>query len=251
MKILLTASILLAIAGCTSHAYVSLTPSETLRDVNLRSGTVTAMWPSGGRTIVGLAADGTRRAIYARVDPGNRLAEYDRETGALRRLFNAERVPPGCGTSVPVEILVCGLAIRLFDKHLFLDHPQGNPIYELDNDGKWIRDIRLQSPGGVIGGIAYDQRNRVLYVIFVTTSTVAEIDLNGVEQRRFSLSRPVQPEGLSIGVNSDRLYVPLVSGSALGEFDMNGQFVRQFPLNRAGFAGGVGVDSQRTNRVGP
>lgn len=255
MKLTLVAVCCVVVSGCASHAYTSLTAGEQIRDINLRSGSVSTIGGGTGQLIIGLAADPVNNSLYARVAPnGNQLRELDRDSGAIVRQFVAERVVPGCGQqTVTLDAIVCGLAIRLFDHHLFLDHPQGLMIHEVDSDGKWIQNIQLQSPGGAIGGLAYDQRNGVLYALFIRTSEVAEIDMSGVERRRFRFDRSVQPEGLSIGVNSDELYVPLAGGSVLGAFDTNGRFIRQYPLNRSatGPAAGVGADSRRTNRVGP
>ena len=242
---LVTVLIVLSVSGCTSHhAYVSLTPGEGIRDVEIPSGDLSLIrTPAGGAAIVGLAYEKDSDHIFARVLPGTALREVERSTGSVLRSFSARQITAGCGGITPDEFPIagCGLAIRWSDRHLFLDNPTGNPITEIYINGDFVQNITLQRPGGVIGGLAYDQQTDNLYVLYVATETVAEIDLNGNELRRFQPQTPILPQGLSISPDRRELYIPLVNGNFIGVFDLSGGLTAQHSLQRSGFAGGVGA----------
>jgi hypothetical protein len=171
------------------------------------------------------------------------MLEIERGTGAILRSFVARQVTPGCGgvSAAIGDIVVCGLAMRWSDRHFFLDHPNGNPITEVDYNGDFVRRITLQSPGGPIGGLAYDQRTNTIYVLYVTILTVAEIDLDGREIRRFRPQAPIQPLGLSISPSRRELYIPIVGATHIGVFDLGGALKARHPLQNGGIAGGVGA----------
>lgn len=242
--------IALATSSCTSHhAYVSPTPGEDIRDVQLATGGMSLIrTPAGGAAIVGLAYDQSTDHIFARVLPGTTIREIERSTGHVIRDFQARRVTPGCGGITPDEfpITECGLAIRWSDRHFFLDNPNGNPITEIDFNGDFVRNIVLQQPGGVIGGLAYDQAGGRLYILYVATETVAEVDLSGTEIRRFRPQAPILPQGLSMSSDRRELYIPLISGNFIGVFDLAGALITQHPLQRSGIAGGVAAGRRRS-----
>ncbi|GIL06261.1 hypothetical protein FBR04_01885 [Betaproteobacteria bacterium PRO7] len=237
----------LASTGCAMHTYVALTPGEGIRDVTLPGGGLATIRVSSNEQIVGLAYEQRTDRLFAREIPGTRLVEIERASGATVRTFSAQQVTPGCGgllTNVELPNIACGLAMRWSDRHLFLDHPNGNPITELDVDGRFVRHIMLQKPGGPIGGLGYDQRNDRLYVLYIVSETVAEVDLNGAEIRRFRPQAPIQPQGLDVSTARRELYIPLVNGNAIGVFDLSGALIEQHPLQRAGVAGGVGAGTR-------
>jgi len=229
--------------GCTHHAYVSLTPGQDIRDVEIPSGNMQLISNASSSFIVGLAYQKDQDRIFARVIPGTQMLEIERGTGAILRSFVARQVTPGCGgvSAAIGDIVVCGLAMRWSDRHFFLDHPNGNPITEVDYNGDFVRRITLQSPGGPIGGLAYDQRTNTIYVLYVTILTVAEIDLDGREIRRFRPQAPIQPLGLSISPSRRELYIPIVGATHTGVFDLGGALKARHPLQNGGIAGGVGA----------
>jgi hypothetical protein len=208
----------------------------------LLGGLSTIRTPAGGTAIVGLDYERSSDHIFARVLPGTIIREIERSSGNIIRSFPAQKVTPGCGGITPDQfpIIECGLAMRWSDRHFFLDNPTGNPITEIDFNGNFVRSITLKQPGGVIGGLAYDQQNDHLYVLYIA-GTVAEVDLNGAEIRRFKPKTPILPQGF--GMNSDRreLYIPLINGNFIGVFDLGGALIAQHPLQRSGMAGGVGA----------
>lgn len=231
-------------SGCSHHAYVSLTPGEDIRDVEIPSGDMARIRNAASPIVVGLAYEKSSDRIFARLVPGTALREIERATGTVVRSFVARQVTPGCGGISPaaeMPVTVCGLAMRWSDRHFFLDHPTGNPVTEVDFGGNFVRHITLQSPGGPVGGLAYDQRTDTLYVLYIASETVAEVDLDGREIRRFRPQAPIQPQGLSISPDRRELYIPLGSGTFIGVFDLNGALKAQHALGGAGYAGGVGA----------
>jgi hypothetical protein len=110
----------------------------------------------------------------------------------------------------------------------------------LDFMGNFVRNITLQTSHGPIGGLTYDQRSDHLFVLFINR-LVAEVDLNGLEMRRFTPSGPyqLQPQGLSMNSARRELYIPLMDGNRIGVFDLNGSYKDSSPLQRSGATGGV------------
>lgn len=231
------------VAGCATRAYVGLTPGEGVREVTLDNGTLTTLRPSHAAAIVGLAYEERTDRLFARLLPGNLLLEIDRRSSIVVRSFNAQQVTGGCGglqATPELPDAVCGLAMRAADRHLFLDHPTGNPVTELTVDGAFVRHITLKQPGGPIGGLAFDDDTGRLYVLYATLGTVAEVDLDGVEIRRFRPQAPIQPLGLDYDRHQKAFLIPLAGGNRLGAFDSSGALMREYPLQRSGTAGGVG-----------
>lgn len=241
-------STLMAIAmltyGCSQHTYVSLTPGQQIRDIELPSSNMELIPNAVSSTIVGLAYQKSSDRIFARLVPGTSMREIDRSSGAVIRSFVARQVTPGCGGLTPASelpITECGLAMRWSDRHFFLDNPNGNPITEIDFNGDFVRNISLQNPGGPIGGLAYDQRANTLYVLFMQGFVVAEVDLNGNEIRRFQPQAPIQPQGMSMSSERREIYIPLVNATHIGVFNLSGALKSQHVLQGTGYAGGVGA----------
>lgn len=238
-------------SGCSSHTYVGLTPAESIRDVDIPSGALAQVPNSANAAIVGMAYEESSDHLFLRLLPGTSMREIERKTGALIRNFTAAGVTAGCGGFTPDEFPTteCGLAMRWSDRHFFLDHPTGNPVAEIDFMGNFVRNITLQTPHGPIGGLAYDQRSDRLFVLFINR-LVAEVDLNGLELRRFIPSGPyqIQPQGLSINTGRRELYIPLMNGNRIGVFDLNGSYKDNYPLQRSGATGGVAAGDRNLFR---
>ncbi|MDH3241963.1 MAG: SdiA-regulated domain-containing protein [Alphaproteobacteria bacterium] len=238
---------LAVLAGCADHAYVGLPPGQPMRDITIPDGT-TRNVPIGA-SLVGVAFEEGRDRLFLRILPGTQLQEVDRRTGRRIRSFSAQQVPAGCGGFTPDEFPIqeCGLAMRYADRHLFLDHPSGLQIAELDIDGRFVRNIRLAQTDGPIGGLAYDQQTDTLYVLFIRSRMIDQIDLQGRRLRRLRATNPqtgaaVTVERFGLGINSKRreLYLALHNGNRLGVFDMSGGLIATHNLNRSGLVPGVG-----------
>ena len=250
IPLLIIAVICLALTtfGCSQHAYVSLTAGQQIRDIEVPTGTMKLIPNAAGSTIVGLAYQKSSDRIFARLIPGTAMREIERSTGNIIRSFVAQQVTAGCGGINPVSEFPnteCGLAMRWSDRHFFLDNPNGNPITEVDFNGDFVRHITLQSPGGPIGGLAYDQRANTIYVLFIPIMTVAEVDLNGREIRRFRPQAPIQPQGMSMSSERRELYIPSIDATFINVFDLGGALKAQYPLQSTGYAGGVGAGPRR------
>jgi hypothetical protein len=244
-----TALLALAVlAGCAEHAYVGLPPGQPMRDITIPDGT-TRNVPIGA-SLVGVAYEEGRDRLFLRILPGSQLQEVNRQTGQRIRSFSAQQVPAGCGGITPNQFPIqeCGLAMRYSDRHLFLDHPGGLMIAELDIDGNFVRNIRVAQPDGPIGGLAYDQQTDTIYVLFIRSRMVDQINLQGQRLRRMRASNPqtgaavmVERFGLSINSRRRELYMALHNGNRLGVFDLNGGLIDEHNLNRSGLVPGIGA----------
>ncbi len=234
------------LVACSDYAYVGMPQGQPSREVRIPDG-ATRLFPLSS-PIVGLAHDDARRRIYVRNLPGTQLQELDRN-GTVLRTFSAQRVPGGCGGFTPDEFPIkeCGLAVRAADGHLFLDHPNGLIITELQPDGQFVRDINVARPQGPIGGLAFDDKTQTLYLLFIRNRLIAEMDLNGAELRTIRPSNPsagaaLQIERFGLGINPKRreLYVALQNGNRLGVLDMAGGLIGTHNLSAAAAVEGIG-----------
>jgi hypothetical protein len=242
--VLLAASpCLLLVTGCATRAYVALTPGEGIREVTMPTGGLATLRPSHNTQIVGLAYEERTDHLFARLLPGTQLMEIERASSNVLRTFSAQQVTAGCGgidQGSQLPSIHCGLAQRAADRNLFLDHPTGNPITEVTVDGVFVRHIMLKTPGGPIGGLGYDQNSNHLYVLYIASRTIAEVDLNGVEVRRITPQGPIQPQGLDRDSRKSEFHIPLLNGNEVGVFSDSGALLSQYPLQHAGVTGGVG-----------
>lgn len=249
IRLFLVLLVAASLGACrTSRAFTSGQSGTPLRVIDTDTGPLNDVAdPGGGSTIVGVAYRPETDLLYVRIAPGNRVRVVSHKTGRVIEDITAGGVPAGCGGVNPATDQVvadCGLAIDAFGKRLFLDHPNGNPIFVTDLAGKALGKITLRNPGGSIGGLGFDESTQHLYVLYIPTHTVAEVDLQGVEIRRFKPDRPIQPESLDYDSDRAELLIPLVNGTHLGIFDRDGKLLRQWPLARSGLAGGTGVGSR-------
>lgn len=235
------------LSGCADHAYVGLPPGQPMQDITIPDGTVRNV--AIGASLVGVAYEEGRDRLFLRILPGTQLQEVNRRTGQRIRSFSAQQVPAGCGGITPNQFPIqeCGLAMRYSDRHLFLDHPGGLQIAELDIDGNFIRNIRLAQTDGPIGGLAYDQQTDTLYVLFIRSRMIDQINLQGQRLRRFRAINPqtgaamtVERFGLGISSRRRELYLALQNGNRLGVFNMSGGLIDTHNLNRSGMVPGVG-----------
>ena len=243
------------VSGCADHVYLSREPGKTLREVDRPGGTVSEIPYSTGSTIVGLTYDPVKDSVYTRVS--NMLAEVDRDTGAVLRRFPAQGVVAGCGQiqlAPTVELYAtCGLAIRLLDHHLFLDHPSPTvpDVAEVDRDGNLVRRFQIApNPGTWRSGLAYDERTRHLYVLY-GNGTVGEFDLRGnVVRAPFALTGArIHPFGLGFNADRREFYVPIGNADAIGVFDLNGNLIDRHATSNTQFMGGVGAGPRRWTRI--
>lgn len=241
----------LAMTGCADYAYVGLPQGQPSREIRIPDGT-TVTFPLSS-SIVGLTYEDRPRHLFARNLPGTQLQELDRR-GNVLRTFAASQVPAGCGGITPDEFPVkeCGLAIRLSDRHLFLDHPGGVRISELLADGSHVRHITLERPEGPIGGLAYDQKTDRLYTLFIRNRRIGVYDLDGKRVGTVGATDPatgaaVMIERFGLAINSDRreIYAALHNGNRLGVFDMNGSLKATHPISTGTAVNGIGAGRGR------
>ena len=242
---------LTVLAGCTDYAFVGLPPGQPMREIVIPDGDTRNI--SIGSSLVGTAYEEDTDRLFLRILPGTQLQEIDRRTGQRLRSFAAQQVPAGCGGFTPDEFPIqeCGLAMRYSDRHLFLDHPGGLMIAELDIDGNFIRNIRLDQPEGPIGGLAYDQQTDTIYVLFIRNRIIGQIDLQGNQLSRIQTSNPqtgaaVLAERFGLSINSRRreLYLALQNGNRMGVFNMSGGLIDEHNLNHGGIVPGIGAGRQ-------
>jgi uncharacterized protein YjiK len=216
---------MLIAGGCSTpgptHAYLATSSAAPVIDV--RPGAPDVEVPTflfSLNELYGLAYDPFTDHLFLRVFPGDFIRVIDRPAGKIKRSFYVPGLPAGPGD----------LAIRSRDRHLFFVHPALPAVVETTLYGKRIRTLTLDALSSPPAGLAYDQKNNVLYAL--QGGDRAHIDTYDLSGRRLSgvaLDRDVRLTSLAYDSTAAEFYVPLLDEPAVGIFDHTGRLLRTLP----------------------
>lgn len=211
----------LFLAGCATrgpnHIYLTTAADRAVHDLGPSRTRVTDVIFSGEQ-VLGLAYDFNTDHLFLRVAPAQVIRVVERPSGKILREMP---LPVELQTAQPAD-----LAIRASDRHLFAAHPDGKSIVELTLFGQVVRRIELANPDGAIGGLAYDQKNRRLLVLFAgSTPRVGAVAPDGNVTYYVTFPAPLNPVSLGYDSDAARYFVPLAGLGGLGEFDSAGNQV--------------------------
>lgn len=216
-----------ALAGCATpgvlHVYRVTTAQSTVVHDRSEDAPVAEIpnFLEPGETLTGFAYDPFTDHFFLRLAPGNRIRVVDRPARAVKREFQAERVPGTGGGD---------LAVRPADGHLFLTHPSEPVLIELNRFGKFIRSHSLPTLTVPAAGVAFDsKRDRLIVLTVGGDSRVTMHDREGRILATVTLERAIAPGALGYDSELNELYAPLRDG-AIGVFGEDGRLRRQLPL---------------------
>ncbi|GAB5560284.1 MAG: hypothetical protein SynsKO_19310 [Synoicihabitans sp.] len=216
--------------GCATsgpmHLYVAGQGAEPVEDRALESGPndQLAGFLEPGDVVVGLGYEFNTDYIWLRLAPGNRLITIKR---GFRELWYDYDLPAEFMLS---EGQMGDLAVRSFNRLVYVALAEPGRIGRVERYGKVRESFQ---PGGVarpIGGLAWDQRQDQLVVLYADAGgEVVFFENESAPMRRVTFDTPLQPTTLAYDSNRERFYIPLSGGSALGEFDREGKLLNRLP----------------------
>lgn len=174
--------------------------------------------------VVGLGYEFNTDYIWLRLAPGAELVTIKRSE---RREWYRYQLPAAFGAA---EATSLDLAVRAFNRMVYAAMPEPGVVGKVTRYGDIQASVR---PGGTarpIGGLAWDQVNDRLLVLYADDGSVVAYaeEITPVGTVRFD--RPVAATSLAYDSNRARYYVPLADGRALGEFDAAGGFLGEVPV---------------------
>lgn len=209
------------------HLYSATNGGHPVRDRALEAGEDDELvgFLEEGDRVVGLGYEFNTDYIWLRIAPGNRLITIKR---GFRELWYDYALPD----SFLLEDGMSGdLAVRSFNRMVYVAMAEPGRVAKVERYG----DVReVIQPGGserVIGGLAWDQANDRLVILYAGDVPEVVIYDNDVEEvSRVSLAAAVRPTTLAYDSNRRRYYVPLAEAGWLGEFDAEGQLIGRLPF---------------------
>lgn len=174
--------------------------------------------------VVGLGYEFNTDYIWLRLAPGNKLVTIKR---SVREEWYRYELPPTFAEEGRASL---DLAVRAFNRMVYAAMPEPGLVGKVTRYGEVLESLR---PGGTsreIGGLAWDQVNDRLLVLYVDDGSVVAHDdeVTPVVTVRFDTA--VSPTTLAYDSNRGRYFVPLASGAELGEFDAEGRLIARLPL---------------------
>ncbi len=217
-------------AGCATrgpmHLYLAGADGAPIIDRDLEGDNHDALpgFLQEDETVVGLGYEYNTDYIWLRLAPGDTLLAIKR---SVRQEWYRYTLPPEFAASGATSL---DLAVRAFDRMVYAALPEPGRVGKITRYGKVLPAIRPGETARAIGGLAWDQVNDRLLVLFADDgSVVAHADeVRPVATVRFEAA--VAPTSLAFDSNRQRYYVPLRDEPNLGEFDADGRLIERIPL---------------------
>jgi len=222
IRLFVSVLVLSMVAGCATrgpnHVYLTLNSDTGVHDLGPQGNEITHA-VGADEHVLGLAYDYNTDHLFMRIAPAQVIRVIERPSG---RVLREMPLPADLQTSKPAD-----LAIRSSDRHLFAVHSDGRSVVELTLFGEFIRRIELPALGGLIGGLAFDQRQSRLLVL--VGDLVFACSAEGRELGRTKLHAPINAVSLGYDSDGQQYFVPLSDGQALGVFDAKGDPIAFHP----------------------
>lgn len=234
----------LLLVGCATpgatHVYMAGEADQPVREVAWETGAARdydGALPPGDR-VIGLGYEYNTDYVWLRLAPGNRLVAMKRHAPALwydYTLPDSYQVEPGKSAD---------LAVRAFNRMVYAALSRGR-VAEITRYGevKAVRELAVD--GREIGGLAWDQVNETLLVLWADGTEITVHDRQGDVRERIRLAEAVAPFSLAYDSNRARFLVPLEGGDYLGEFNRAGELIDRHPLP----AGTAAIDAGQRSTV--
>lgn len=224
----------LLMGGCATrgpmHLYSAHAGSHPVEDHALESGPddqlVGLLEPDA--VVVGLGYEFNTDYIWLRLAPGDRLIAIKR---GVRERWYDYTLPPEF--RLPTDVSG-DLAVRAFNRMVYVAMAEPGAVSRVSRYGDVREIIRPGDTGRRIGGLAWDQVNDRLLVLYADRAEVVAYttEMEPIEAVRFEVE--VRATTLAYDSNRQRYYVPLAAEGWLGEFDATGRLLNRLPFPRAG-----------------
>lgn len=222
---------LLTFAGCATrgpmHLYRATHGEAPVGDQALESGEddelVGFLEPAD--RVIGLGYEFNTDYIWLRLAPGNRLITIKR---GVRELWYDYDLPE---QFLMPDGQTGDLAVRSFNRMVYAAMAEPGLVAKVERYGKVGEVIRPGGSDRAIGGLAWDQVNDRLLVLYAgDVPAVVSYDNDVEEVGRVTFDVATQPTTLAFDSNRQRYYVPLADAGWLGEFDAQGRLIERHPF---------------------
>ena len=173
--------------------------------------------------VIGLGYEHNTDYIWLRLAPGDRLVTIKR---GIRELWYDYPLPAAFKLA---EGQTGDLAVRSFNRMVYAVMPTVGVIGKVTRYGEVLETFTLGDGERAIGGLAWDQVNDRLLVLYADSNEVVAYANDALEVSRISLSTEVRAQTLAYDSNRARFFVPLDEPGWLGEFDATGRLVSRLP----------------------
>ncbi len=174
--------------------------------------------------VIGLGYEYNTDYIWLRLAPGNELVTIKRSE---RKEWYRYQLPAEFGAAGATSL---DLAVRAFNRMVYAAMPEPGVVGKVTRYGDVLPSVRPGDAARVIGGLAWDQINDRLLVLYADDGTVVAYDGETTPVATVRFERAVAPTSLAYDSNRERYIVPLAERAGLGEFDATGRFLRVVPV---------------------
>ena len=232
-------------SGCATrgptHLYLAGAGSEPIIDHDLQGSAHDQLegFLQPEDRVVGLGYEFNTDYIWLRLAPGNELVTIKRSE---RKEWYRYQLPTEFGTPGATSL---DLAVRAFNRMVYAAMPEPGVVGKVTRYGDVLPSVR---PGGAtraIGGLAWDQVNDRLLVLYADDGTVVAYENEIAPVATIRFDRAVAPTSLAYDSNRQRFFVPLAGDAGLGEFEATGRFLRVVPVP----AGAHAIDAGQRSAV--
>ena len=123
------------------------------------------------------------------------------------------------------------VAVRSFNRIVYVAMAEPGVVGKVGRYGKVGKVIRPGGSSRTIGGLAWDQVNDLMLVLYaddVPAVVIYDDDIKEVGRVTFEVA--TRPSTLVYDSNRQRYYVPLAEAGWLGEFDAQGRLLDRLPF---------------------
>jgi hypothetical protein len=217
------------LTGCATrgpmHLYSAGDGALPIHDQGLETGTDNALggFLQPGDRVIGLGYEHNTDYIWVRLAPGNRLLTIKR---GIQELWYDYSLPDAF--LLPPES-TGDLAVRSFNRMVYAVMSEPGTIGKVTRYGEVLETFRPDDHSAEIGGLAWDQVNDLLLVLYSATGEVAAYAKETQVVSRVQLDAAINAMTLAYDSNRARFYVPLAEPGWVGEFDAEGQLLARLP----------------------
>lgn len=218
----------LLLAGCATQGptrlYLAGDAEAAVQQIDLSANTTSdyEQVPLPGTEVIGLGYEFNTDYVWLRMAPGDRLVaikRFEEEFWYDYQLPESFQVPEEASGDI---------AVRAFNRMIYLALAEGR-VARVTRYGE-VLDFRRISEDRQIGGLAWDQVEDQLLVLWADGEEVSRYDLKLNLIETVTLAAPLNPQSLAYDSNNARFLVPLAGGQEVGEFDRGGTLTGRYTM---------------------
>ena len=191
--------------------------------------------------VIGVGYEYNTDYIWLRMAPGDRLITIKR---SMRQVWYRYELPDEFAAE---GVKSLDLAVRSFNRMVYAAMPEAGVVGKVTRYGKVLPSVRPGNETRAIGGLAWDQVNDRLVVLYAEDGEIVVYEDETQPVTRVKLQAGLDAWSLAYDSNRQRYYVPLLEVGWLGEFDAEGRLIGRLPLPQS--VGGIDAGQRAFVRV--